>query len=463
MTHDVLIIGGGSAGYAAARTAHDEGANVGIIDPGPLGGLCILRGCMPSKTIIRSSDVISLLRRAEEFGLFPVSAKANLSAIIDRKARLVKEFADDRIKALQDSRFTLYQEKATFLSPNEVQAGPHTLTSKAIIVSTGSVISHIPLPGLNEVGYITSDEALELREPPTSMIILGGGPVAIEFAQFFLRIGIKVTLIQRSAHILSQEDEDMVRPVEHRFREESMAVYTNTQLIRFSKDGNLKTVHFIHENQEKTVTGNMIFQALGRRPNIEGLNLEATKVDIQNGGIVVDDTMRTSQSHIFSVGDVNGRHEIVHIAVQEGEIAGWNAVHPHQPSRRHDHRLDILVVFTDPQLAFLGLNEKACLRQGIDYLVASYPFNDHGKSMVLGETHGHVKLLCHPTSGEILGGHIVGPEAGELIHELIAIMYYRGTVFDLLTMPHYHPTLAEILTYPAEELATKVRQPGLAS
>lgn len=463
MMHDVLIIGGGSAGYAAARTAHDEGANVGIIDPGPLGGLCILRGCMPSKTILRSSEVISLMRRAEEFGLYPVSPKANLSAIINRKARLVKEFADDRIRALHDPRFTLYQEKATFLSPTEVQTGPDTLTSKAIIISTGSVISRIPLPGLEEVGYITSDEALELREPPPSMLILGGGPVAVEFAQFFLRIGIKVTLIQRSAHILSQEDEDLARPVEHRFREEGMAVYTNTQLIRFSKDGKLKTVHFIHEGQKKTVTVELILQALGRRPNIEGLHLEAAKVEIQKGSIVVDDTMRTSQSHIFSVGDVNGRHEIVHIAIQQGEIAGWNAVHPHQPSRRQDHRLDTLVVFTDPQLAYLGLNEKECLRQGIAYLVASYPFNDHGKSIVLGETHGHVKLLCHPTSGEILGGHIVGPEAGELIHELIAIMYYRGTVFDLLTIPHYHPTLAEILTYPAEELAPQVKQQASAS
>jgi pyruvate/2-oxoglutarate dehydrogenase complex dihydrolipoamide dehydrogenase (E3) component len=403
------------------------------------------------------------MHRAEEFGLDPVSPKANLSAIIDRKARLVKEFADDRIKALQDPRFTLYQEKATFLSPNEVQAGPHTLTSKAIIISTGSVISRIPLPGLEEVGYITSDDALELREPPMSMLILGGGPVAVEFAQFFLRIGIKVTLIQRSAHILSQEDEDLARPVEHRFREEGMAVYTNTQLIGFSKDGKRQTVHFIHDGQEKTVTVEMILQALGRRPNIEGLHLEAAKVETQNGSIVVDDTMRTSQSHIFSVGDVNGQHEIVHIAIQQGEIAGWNAVHPHEPSRRQDHRLDTLVVFTDPQLAFLGLNEKECRRQGIAYLVASHPFNDHGKSMVLGETHGHVKLLCHPTSGEILGGHIVGPEAGELIHELIAIMYYRGTVFDLLTIPHYHPTLAEILTYPAEELAAQVKQEAAAS
>jgi pyruvate/2-oxoglutarate dehydrogenase complex dihydrolipoamide dehydrogenase (E3) component len=251
--------------------------------------------------------------------------------------------------------------------------------------------------------------------------------------------------------------------VEHRFREEGMAVYTNTQLIGFSKDGKRQTVHFIHDGQEKTVTVEMILQALGRRPNIEGLHLEAAKVETQNGSIVVDDTMRTSQSHIFSVGDVNGQHEIVHIAIQQGEIAGWNAVHPHEPSRRQDHRLDTLVVFTDPQLAFLGLNEKECRRQGIAYLVASHPFNDHGKSMVLGETHGHVKLLCHPTSGEILGGHIVGPEAGELIHELIAIMYYRGTVFDLLTIPHYHPTLAEILTYPAEELAAQVKQEAAAS
>ncbi len=295
------------------------------------------------------------------------------------------------------------------------------------------------------------------------MLILGGGAVAVEFAQFFLRIGVKVTLIQRSAHILSQEDEDLACPVEQRFREEGMEVYTNTQLTRFSKDGNLKRVHFIHEGQEKIVTVEMIFQALGRRPNIKELNLEAAKVKTQNGSILVDDTMRTSQSHIFSVGDVNGRQEIVHIAIQQGEIAGWNAVHPQQPSRREDNRLHTFVVFTDPPLAFLGLNEKECRRRGIAYLVASYPFNDHGKSIVLGETDGHVKLLCHPHSGEILGGHIVGPEAGELIHELIAIMYYRGTVFDLLKIPHYHPTLAEILTYPAEELAAQVKQQTSAS
>ena len=458
MTHDVLIVGGGSAGYAAARTARDEGANVGIIDQGPLGGLCILRGCMPTKTILRSSQILSLIRRAEEFGLYPVNAKANLRAIIDRKARLVKEFAEDRIQALHDPQFTLYLEKGSFISPTQIQAGPHVLTAKAIVIATGSIVTRIPIPGLEEVGYITSDEALELRNPPKSLLILGGGPVAIELAQFFQRIGIKVTLIQRSSHILSQGDEDLARPVETRFREEGMTVYTDTQLIRFSKDGNQKTGHFIHEGQEKAVSVEEILQALGRHPNLEGLNLDVAKVAIHNGKILVDDTMRTSQSHIFSVGDVIGQSEIVHIAIRQGEIAGWNAIHPNQPARRQDNRLDTQVVFTDPQVACLGLSEKDCQSQGRPYLAASYPFNDHGKSLVLGETHGHVKLLCHPTSGELLGGHIVGPEAGELIHQLIAVMYYRGTVFDLLQMPHYHPTLAEILTYPAEDLAAQIRR-----
>ncbi len=455
--HDIIIIGGGSAGYAAARTAVAEGASVGIVDHGPLGGLCILRGCMPTKAMLRSSDIAALVKRGPEFGLPITQVQPNLSAIIDRKNRLIKEFADYRIQALQDSRFTLYQEPAHFLSPFLIQAGSRQLSAKAFIIATGSIVSRIPIPGLNKAGFITSDEALELRTPPDSMIVLGGGAVALELAQFYSRIGVKVTLIQRSAHVMSQTDQDLATPVQDKLQEEGMVIFTNTSIkeVTQSPEGQ-KTVHFLHNDQPHRLTASIILQALGRRPNIDGLQVEAAHVAINNIRIPVNEHMQTSQPHIFAVGDVNGLHEVVHIAIEQGEIAGWNAVHLEQPLKRYDDRLKTQVVFTDPQMASVGLSERECIHHQVPFLVASYPFNDHGKSLCMGELHGHVKILCDPTTGEMLGGHIVGPEASELIHELITIMHFHGTVRDLLRIPHYHPTLAEILTYPAEELAEQL-------
>ena len=456
MEFDVAILGGGSAGYAAASTAQSYGAKVAIVDPGPLGGLCILRGCMPTKTILRSSDILSLMRRAKEFGLKPVEAIANLAAINDRKNRLIGEFTDYRVKQLKDSRFTLIQEKAEFISSNNIQVGPKTLKANKFIIATGSVVANYPIPGLEETGFVTSDDILTIREAPESIIVLGGGAVAVELAQFFLRIGTSVTLIQRSGHILSQGDEDLARPVENRFREEGMNLFTSTKIVKAVRENNRSTVYFEYEGKENRAQAETILQALGRRPNIDGLNLQAAGVENDKGCVTVDSEMRTSQENIFAVGDVNGIHEVVHIAIQQGEIAGFNACHPDKP-KQVDNRLKASVVFTDPAIASVGLSEKECQGANRDYLVASYPFGDHGKSMCLGETHGHVKILCNPITGEVIGGHIVGPEAGELIHEIITLMHFHGTVKDLMTIPHYHPTLAEILTYPAEELAEKIK------
>ena len=402
MEFDVVILGGGSAGYAAASSAQTHGAKVAIVDPGPLGGLCILRGCMPTKTILRSSDIISLMRRAEEFGLFPVKARADLAAINDRKNQLIKEFTDYRVEQLKDPRFKLIQEAAEFISPTEVQAGKSILKAKSFIIATGSVIAEYPIPGLKETGYVTSDEVLTMRNIPESIIVLGAGAVSVELAQFFLRIGTKVTLIQRSNHILSSGDEDLAYPVEDRFREEGMDLYTKTKIIKAARENNRSTIFFEHEGKEKRVEAEFIFQGLGRRPNIDRLNLPAAGVTTDKGRVTVNPEMRTSQKHIFAVGDVNGLHEVVHIAIQQGEIAGFNACSPNH-SKKVDDRLKASVVFTDPAVASVGLSEKECKAANIDYLVASHPFSDHGKSMCLGETHGHLKILCNPTTGEVLG------------------------------------------------------------
>ncbi len=452
MTHDVVVIGGGSAGYAAARVAADHGADVAIIDKGPLGGLCILRGCMPSKALLRSSDLFSLMKRAGEFGLNARDISPDIGAINDRKRELVNEFADYRVEQLNSPRFKLIRGRARFDSATSVRVGSERISGRSFVIAVGSAVSRIPVPGLEETGYLTSDDVLELRELPGSVIVLGGGAVAAELGQFLCRMGAQTTLIQRNSQLLSDCDPDMVMHVETRFREEGMRVYTDTRLQRVSKSADRSSVHFVQGGRSCTVSANVVFNALGRTPDLDGLDLECAGVEIRRGRIATDDRMQTSAKHIYAAGDCAGPYEIVHIAVQQGEIAGHNAA-AGAPEKSIDYRLRTSVVFTDPQVASVGPAEKECRAEGIAYLSAEHPFSDHGKSMVMGETHGAVKILCDPENGELIAGHITGPDASELIHELAAVIYFRGTVFDLLQIPHYHPTLAEILTYPAEELA----------
>ena len=216
------------------------------------------------------------------------------------------------------------------------------------------------------------------------------------------------------------------------------------------------SVHLLINLQRRSAE--MMLQAIGRRPNITGLGLAAAGVEVADGRLTVGPDMRTSQPHIFAVGDVNDLTPIVHLAVQQGEVAAFNATHPGEPPRVIDHRLDAEAVFTEPQVAVAGLSERQCRAQALPYLTASYPFADHGKAMCMGAAHGFVKLVCRPDSGALLGAQIVGPQAAELIHELLAVMYFGGTAQDLLRIPHYHPTLAEIVTYPAESIVEQMHR-----
>lgn len=455
--HDVVVIGGGSAGYAAARTARDCGADVAIVDSGPLGGLCILRGCMPTKTILRSADIAALMRRATEFGLSPVEVKASLPAIVDRKNRLVREFADYRIQQLRDPAYTLYESPASFLTPQLLQVGGDRVTATAFIIATGSVPRVGIVPGLKHESCVTSDELLDVRDQPESLIVLGAGPVGLELGQFFSRIGTQVTIVQRSPHVLSHLDQDIGSALKQALEQEGLSIIADATVQRIDTAGKQPMVHLTKGGTAQSLSGELVLNALGRVPNIAGLNLSSAGVTVEAGRVVVDGGMRTSQPHIFAVGDVTNLYDIVHIAIQQGELAGWNACHPSHAPRMFDDRLVTEVVFTDPQVAVVGLSEKACRARGIAYITASYPFADHGKAMCLGAVHGFVKLVADPATGVLLGAQIVGPEAGELIHELIAVMYYHGTAQDLLRIPHYHPTLAEIITYPAESIVEQMK------
>jgi dihydrolipoamide dehydrogenase len=453
---DVAIIGGGSGGYAAARTAACAGLKTVVIEGGEqLGGLCILRGCMPTKALLYAAEVMHLASHAEAWGIRS-EVTFDFAKVMGRKNAMVKEFADHRAQQLTGGKFEFIRAMAHFVDSHTLELSTgRKLTAKHFIIATGSSVAPSPLPQLNEVGFLTSDTALELTKLPRSLVVLGGGAVALEFAQFFARFGVKVTLIQRSPHVLHEMDSDAAAVVEEVFRREGITVYTCTKLVDARRLGNQKEILFEHEGETKRVLAEEIFFALGRVPNVASLALDRIGVQLEFGRIVTNKHMQTTVPHIYAVGDCTGLHEIVHIAIQQGEIAAHNIAHP-EGLKEMDYRLLTEVIFTEPQVASVGLTEKSAHVKNILYLTAKHPFNDHGKSLIMEAKDGFVKLLAEPHTGEIIGGSCVGPAGGELIHEIIAAMHKRMTVQELAAMPHYHPTLAEIWTYPAEELAAQV-------
>lgn len=453
--YDFVVIGAGSGGYAAARTARDLGARVALVDQGPLGGLCILRGCMPSKAFLASSDAAQDAREAGALGVKIAGVEVDMPYVAARKRRLVKDFADYRVEGIET--FPVFIGKAQFLSPSEVQVGEDVvLESGRFLISTGSSVSPAVLPGLAEAGYLDTDDVLELERIPASVVVLGGGFTACELGQFLARMGARVTMLIRSGHLLTELDDDIGDALTEYFREEGIDIVTRASLERVELRAGKKITIAQIDGKRREFEAEEIFYALGRTPNVAGLGLDKANVAHHPvGGIDVDLTLRTSNPDIFAVGDVIGEYPLVHIAIYQGEIAARNAVS--KTFEEADYRIvTAATVFSDPQVALVGASEKMLQRDGIIYVVGRYDFAEHGKAMCLNKTKGFVKILADPETGLILGASIIGPQASELIHEMIVAMNYRATVEQFMRIPHLHPTLAEIWTYPAEECAVQM-------
>jgi pyruvate/2-oxoglutarate dehydrogenase complex dihydrolipoamide dehydrogenase (E3) component len=460
---DFVVVGGGSAGYAAARTAADEGLRTAVIDGSDeLGGLCILRGCMPSKTLIESANRLQEMREAPQFGLRARDVGFDGTKIIERKRRLISEFAKYRAEQLESGKFELIRGHARFNSPDEAVVrlrggGEQTLRAKSILVATGSVIRHPGIPGLAEAQPLTSDDVLDNEHPPKSLLVLGAGPVALEMAHYHRALGAEVTVVQRSKRILSSMDYDIADAVQRGMERHGTKFVTGCRIVGAGTSSRGKWVRVAHHDREETLEADEILLALGRDPATAGLDLAAAGLDIAPGHpLATSDTQQTAVPTIFGAGDVTGKLEIVHIAIEQGEIAARNAarlLHGDDKLETIDYRLRLFAVFTQPEAAMVGLTEREAAELGLDFAAATYPFDDHGKSMVHGKTDGFVKLIANRQTGELLGGAVVGPHASELIHEVVVALRYHATAAQFLKIPHYHPTLSEIWTYPAEELA----------
>ncbi len=458
-TYDLVVIGGGSAGFNAARTAAELGLRVAVVDDGrPLGGLCILRGCMPSKTLLYAAEVLHRARQGARFGLRIPRADADMRALQARKRRIIGEFAAHRSRELRTGKFRLYRSRARFADPHTLLlADGRRLVARRVLIATGSRVSQPPVPGLDRIEAWTSDDVLDLDFVPRSVLVLGGGIVACELAQFLRRIGSRVVLVQRSPQILGDHSPEAAAVVQQALVDDGIEVFTGTRIEGIARGaaGGV-SIRFRHAGRRVVRRAEHCFNALGREAATTGLGLDAAGVRCRpRGQIDANRWQQTSVPHIYAAGDCAGPVEIVHVAIEQGVLAARHAAGMRR-LRPIDSSLLLRVVFTDPAVAAVGRTERELAARGARYLAASHSFADHGKSILMEAGRGYVKVMADARTGCLLGAEIAGPDAGELIHCLSGPLALRSTVFDLLRAPWYHPTLAEIVTYPLEEIARRI-------
>lgn len=456
---DFVVIGGGSAGYAAARTARETFEHVAIIEDGPeLGGLCILRGCMPSKTLIYSAEVLHLAKEGKKFGLCIENPEADMQALHQRKLDVIDDFSSYRKEQLRSDRFELIRDRAGFVDEKTISlaSSGEKVTANYFLIATGSVVNTPDIPGLRDTPHWTSDDVLDLDFLPKSVIVLGGGIVACELAQFLNRVGTKVIQIQRSARILKECSEDAAEVVMKAFRDEGIELYTDTSLESVGKDGDLFTARFIKNGETHEVRGAHLFNALGRKPNSKGLALDKAGVKTTDSGhISVNEMQQTANPRIYAAGDVAGPYEIVHLAIMQGEVAAQHATGKKVEPVNYDTKTG--VVFTDPQVASVGISLEEAKERNIDVVSADYPFDDHGKSILMEAKYGYVKTWADKSSGKLIGAECVGKDGGELLHSMAVAISLGATPDALLKVHWYHPTLSEIWSYPLEDLADELK------
>ena len=445
--YDLGVIGGGSAGLTAAAGGAQFGAKTLLIEKSArLGGDCLHTGCVPSKTLIRTAEVWSLARRTAEFGLPALNLPpVDLRPVMARVHRVIDTIqqhdSPERFRRLgAEVRFG----EARFLDDHTVELEGRRLTAGAWILATGSRPAVPRVEGLPRLPFWTNENIFEQQKLPARLLVLGGGPIGIELAQSFQRLGSRVTVIEFSAQILGAEDPDMAGAVRQRLEAEGVEILTATSVIRAGQTpaGLRLTLEPAEgEGPPQIREGEALLVATGRLPNVENLGLEAAGVHYSRQGIAVDERLRTSVPHIFACGDLTGQLLFTHVAAYEAGVALTNAV-LHLP-RKADYGKVAWCTYTDPELASVGLNEKRARQQGVGYRTIEETFGDNDRARAEGEPIGKIKLLISP-GGKPLGCQIAGPHAGELIHEWVAVLNGDVKLSTLAGAIHTYPTLAEI-------------------
>lgn len=449
--YDVIVIGAGAAGLSVASGAVQLGAKVMLIEKDhKLGGDCLWYGCVPSKSLIKSAKVAHHVQHATDFGLPNILGRKKLQLdwkainkrILDIQKKI--EHHADSIERFEGMGVDVQIGMAQFIEPHKILLNDEHFTAKYFVIATGSRPRKLDVPGLEKVGYITNMEIFTLPKQPKSLLIVGGGPIGAEMAQAFARLGTKVFLVEKRDHVLSREDNDMAAYVMDAFEKDGVTVHTHCTIVRAEKSKNGKKIVTVEKlsgkKRSQKIEVDEILVATGRQPNVDNLGLEKIGVQFSEKGIATNAKCQTNLKHIYAAGDVNGKYQFTHVAGAEAGIVIANMMFKFP--RKMNYNLIPWATFTDPELASVGLNEKRAKAQGIKYETVEYNFENQDRALAESENSGKVKILINKKK-KILGAQIVGPHAGELIHEFVVAINAGLKLGHIVGPMHVYPTLSE--------------------
>ncbi|MFC4452032.1 MULTISPECIES: dihydrolipoyl dehydrogenase [Halobacteriales] len=442
--YDLIVLGGGMAGLPVAMKSAYSGMETALVEEDLLGGTCLNRGCIPTKTMIRSAEVANLAHRSEEFGIdIDGTIKADMDAIVQRKDDVVESIREGAYNNVEDNEnLTLVEDHGVFESAHELRVGDRTLSADRIVINTGARPAKPPIDGLDEVEVQDSTSLLFLDEVPDSLVVIGGGYVGTEYAQMYSRFGADVTVFQRGDRVLPREEPAVSDVIEDVFTDEGIDVHTNTAVTALTSDGDDILVEADGPDGTVETTASDVLLAAGRRPNTDGIGLDeaGAKTD-EHGFVETDDSFGTTADGVYAIGDVSGPPMFTHSARDDADLLYRHLAKNEEVST--EGRTVPWAVFTDPQVGHVGLTEEEARDAGYEVGVGRQTLAEQAKPKALGETAGFIKLVTDAETDELLGAHIVGEQGAEIVHELVLAIELGATAEQIANTMHIHPTLPE--------------------
>lgn len=451
----VGILGGGPGGYVCALRAAQLGFSVVIVEGEKLGGTCLNKGCVPTKTLVKGAEVWREVKRAEEFGIHLGEKTFDFQKLLDRKDQVVSTLVKGIGQLMKSNKITVIEGWGEVKDSRHLdvstESGIVSLEVDHLVLATGSTPVSLPVPGADLPGVITSDDALELDKLPKSLIVVGGGVIGLELASILHEFGVKVTVVEMLPTLLANTDEEISKRLTPLLKRAGMEILTKTKVQNISQGSEGLLVQVEDAKGSKELEAEMVLVATGRRPNLRGINVEALGLSLEKGAIQVNEYLETSVPNVYAIGDVTGGIMLAHVASMEGVVA---AEHMAGLSTSMAGKAIPSVIFTYPEIAVVGVTEQSLKASGKTYKVSKFPFSANGKAMTLGETIGIVKLLADE-EGVLLGASIMGPQASNIIQECVLAVEKGVKAADLAAIIHAHPTLPEAIMEAAQGIMGK--------